>query len=90
MPRLPATFTGTGDLFASLFLAWMNKFNDVQAALERTSATLQAVLKRTYLHARKATDGDNPTVAALELKLIQSKADIEQPTLTMVAEPIQN
>lgn len=89
IPRLPATFTGTGDLFAALFLAWMSKLNDLQAALEKTVGTLQAVLKRTYIHARKVTDGDNLTVASLELKLIQSKADIEQPTPTIVAEALE-
>lgn len=89
IPRLPASFTGTGDLFAALILAWMTKLNDLQAALEKTIATLQAVLKRTYLHAIKSVDGDNLTVASLELKLIQSKADIEHPTPTIVAEPVE-
>lgn len=89
IPRLPATFTGTGDLFAALFLAWMAKTNDLQETLEGTVATLQAVLKRTYLLARKGTEGDNVTVASLELKLIQSKADIEQPARTIVAEPLE-
>lgn len=47
--KLPASFTGTGDLFASLFLAWMYKSeNNLKESLEKTIASLQAVLKRTY------------------------------------------
>lgn len=88
IPRLPATFTGTGDLFAALFLAWLAKSNDLQTALESTIATLQAVLKRTFQSARQQSEGDNLTVASLELKLIQSKSDIEKPTCTIVAEHI--
>lgn len=88
IPRLPATFTGTGDLFAALFLAWLAKSNDLQVALENTIATLQAVLKRTFQSARQKSEGETLTVAALELKLIQSKNDIEKPTSTVVAENI--
>jgi len=89
IPRLPASFTGTGDLFAALFLAWTSKTHDIQVALENTVATMQAVLKRTYIYARKVIDGDNLTVASLELKLIQSKNDIESPTPSIVAELIE-
>lgn len=46
--KLPVSFTGTGDLFASLFLSWMYKSNsNLKEALENTVASLQAVLKRT-------------------------------------------
>lgn len=45
---MAGSFTGTGDLFAALFLAWMHKSNnDLKDSLEKTIATLQAVLKRT-------------------------------------------
>ncbi|KAG8278454.1 hypothetical protein J6590_019082 [Homalodisca vitripennis] len=48
IPLLDATFTGTGDLFAALFLAWMAKSGGVlKEALEKTVSTLQAVLNRT-------------------------------------------
>lgn len=53
IPKLPATFTGTGDLFAALILAWMNKTNgNLKLSLERTTATLQAVVKRTMEKAK--------------------------------------
>lgn len=56
IPRLSAQFTGTGDLFASLFLAWMYKTNkDLKTSLENTVSTIQAVLKKTYQHAQGAT-----------------------------------
>lgn len=46
--KLPITFTGTGDLFTSLFLSWMYKTNGtLKESLEKTIASLQAVIKRT-------------------------------------------
>ena len=30
MPRLDAIFVGTGDLFASCLMAWMDKDNDLK------------------------------------------------------------
>lgn len=41
-------FTGTGDLFAALFLAHSYNNTDLTKALENTVATLQAVLKNTF------------------------------------------
>lgn len=88
IPRLPASFTGTGDLTAALFLAWYSKTQDLQVSMENTVATLQAVIKRTFQAARQSTEGDNPTVSSLELKIIQSKSDIENPTCTIAAESV--
>lgn len=48
IPKLPITFTGTGDLFTSMFLSWMYKTNGkLKESLEKTIASLQAVIKRT-------------------------------------------
>lgn len=101
IPKLPACFTGTGDLFASLFLAWTYKTNNcLKEALEKTIGTLQAVLKRTLNYATgkyiNLTYIDNKIMyyiisvvgispKHLELKLIQSKADIEYPESTVTA-----
>ena len=42
VPRIPAYFTGAGDLTAALLLAWLHKTNgDLAGALERTCATIQ-------------------------------------------------
>lgn len=45
--QLNQPFTGTGDLFSALFLAWMAKTDNLCTTLENTIATLQSVLKRT-------------------------------------------
>ena len=50
--------------------------------LEKTIGTMQAVLTRTLAHANNAAQLSGlskPSPAQMELKLIQSKADIEQP-----------
>ncbi|XP_019868059.1 pyridoxal kinase isoform X2 [Aethina tumida] len=82
IPKIPAQFTGTGDLFAALFLAWMYKTQDLKESVEKTIASLQAVLTRTYEH----VSGKEMNVKNLELKLIQSKKDIEEPQIKYEAE----
>lgn len=53
IPKMDATYTGTGDLFAALFLAWSYKTNnDIKLTLEKTIATLQGIVKDTYQKAR--------------------------------------
>ena len=84
IPKLPASFTGTGDLFAALLLAWMHKTNSqLKVSLERTVSSLQAVLKRTL----EDSKGER-TSKAMELKLIQSKSDIESPKIVVSAESV--
>lgn len=52
IPKLSSSFTGSGDLFASLFLAWMYKTNNnIKESMEKATATMQSVLKRTIKHA---------------------------------------
>ena len=54
IPKLYATFTGTGDLFASVLLAWLYRHpNDLSLACEATVSTIQAVLHRTLAHAQR-------------------------------------
>lgn len=84
--HLNQTFTGTGDLFSALFLAWMAKTDNLCTALENTIATLQSVLKRTLQMAQsEAEPGAKFTRAQLELRLIQSKSDIENPDVKLKA-----
>lgn len=74
-PLLPGRFTGTGDLCAALLLAWSDRHpDDLPLVMEKVIGTMHAVLRRTVQH----VDGDD-TVASRELKLIQSKRDIEDP-----------
>lgn len=81
-------FTGTGDLFAALFMAHAsNDGNNLGKAFENTIASLQAVIRKTYESVpddvkkgeRKALPYER------ELKIIQSKRDIEQPKIELVA-----
>ena len=88
MCRLPHLFTGTGDLFTALLLAHMHRSNgDLPRAMERTIDTLQAVLRTTaaYAESRLLDDPDANCNRLLELRLIQSKKDIEEPPQTFTA-----
>ncbi|XP_046391869.1 pyridoxal kinase [Ischnura elegans] len=88
IPRFPHNFTGTGDLFASLLLAWMSiTESDLKVSLEKTIATMQSVLKKTLEYGRSQTpEGSEISKAHLELRLIQSKREIEDPKPTIEAE----
>jgi len=48
IPIIDQSFIGTGDFFTALLLIWMNLTNnDLKQSIEKTVATIQAVLKRT-------------------------------------------
>ncbi|KAH8302230.1 hypothetical protein KR044_004258, partial [Drosophila immigrans] len=79
-------FTGTGDLFAALFLAHSNGGADVTVAFEKTIATLQAVIKRTVI-SLPAT-GEAVQASQRELKLVQSKREIENPEVLLKAKRV--
>ena len=82
---------GTGDLFTALVTAWLSQTgNDLVRTLENTVGTMQAVLKRTLEHARsRSKEGESTSARDMELKLIQSKRDIEEPTVLVKAEKIR-
>lgn len=87
--HIPAIFVGTGDLFAACLMAWMQTDKNLQVALEKTLSTLQAVIKRTLQFAQeKAGPGNKPNSAQMELRLVQSKADIENPEILYKAVPL--
>lgn len=71
--RIESYFSGTGDLFSALLLAWLYKINDLRLSLEYTVSSIQSVIERTYKANIK------------ELKLIQCKQDIEKPNITVQA-----
>lgn len=76
----PGHFTGTGDLCASLLLAHTAMHpNDLPAAMEKVCNTMYAVIARTHEHGGES-------VQSRELKLIQSKGDIENPPPRFKAE----
>lgn len=89
MPHVPGFFSGTGDLYAACLLAWLYKDNNQKEAFEKTLSTVQAVIKRTYNHAISLSGPKKKfTTAEMELRLIQSKSDIENPEILFRAEKL--
>ncbi|KAG9448965.1 hypothetical protein H6P81_008930 [Aristolochia fimbriata] len=81
MPKIPAYFTGTGDLMTALLLGWSNKYPDnLEKAAELAVSSLQAVLQRT-VNDYQCT-GFDLTSSSLEIRLIQSQDDIRNPKAT--------
>eukprot|EP00761_Pharyngomonas_kirbyi_P014095 gb/GECH01014125.1/.p1 GENE.gb/GECH01014125.1/~~gb/GECH01014125.1/.p1 ORF type:complete len:305 (+),score=49.24 gb/GECH01014125.1/:1-915(+) len=85
IPLIDKYFTGTGDLTSSLILAHMTSSVDNEDAdldfrcsCEKTVASVQSVLRRTFEY------------GSSELKLVQSKGDIENPTISLTATPLRN
>lgn len=63
IPKLDVIFTGTGDLFASLLLAWSYKHpDDLKLACEKTMSTVQTILKRTVDYAKQKLKGRRMSV----------------------------
>jgi pyridoxine kinase len=83
--KIPAYFTGTGDLMTALLLGWSNKYPDnLDKAAELAVSTLQALLRRTLDDYKRA--GYDPTSSSLEIRLIQSQEDIRNPKVELKAE----
>uniref|UniRef100_A0A5F9DUH6 Pyridoxal kinase n=1 Tax=Oryctolagus cuniculus TaxID=9986 RepID=A0A5F9DUH6_RABIT len=87
MHRVDAVFVGTGDLFAAMLLAWTHKHPDnLKMACEKTVSAMQHVLQRTIQCAQaQAGEGRKPSPAQLELRMVQSKRDIEDPEIVVQA-----
>ncbi|GMF36515.1 unnamed protein product [Phytophthora lilii] len=78
-PWIDSYYTGTGDLFAALLLAWLYRFpDDFKRALENVISTIQDVLRITLKLGGKDCD----------LKLIQSRHVIANPTVRYFAKPL--
>ncbi|KAJ6853662.1 pyridoxal kinase [Iris pallida] len=85
IPKIPAYFTGTGDLLTSLLLGWSNKYPDnLERAAELAVSSLQALLQRTVTDYERA--GFDPQSSTLEIRLIQSQEDILNPNIKFKAE----
>ncbi|EKX44116.1 hypothetical protein GUITHDRAFT_87533 [Guillardia theta CCMP2712] len=67
IPKLEATFTGTGDMLAALILSWFQLTDDLKTVIENATATLQAVLANTV------------KLQSKELQLIYSRKEISDP-----------
>lgn len=85
LPRVDAVFVGTGDLFAAMLLAWTHHHpNNFKLACEKTVSAMHHVLQRTISSAHAlAGPGVRPSYAQLELRMVQSKHDIENPELVV-------
>ena len=89
IPKLNGIFTGSGDLFTSMFLAWYDRFGDVETACEYTMSALQQILTKTLSHANNlASSGNTPTVEQIELQLVPSLDVIRTPKDLIKAEVI--
>jgi len=76
--KLAGTYTGTGDLVAALLLAWDTLTeDDVEGRfgriLSKVASTMGKVIERTH----EFCAGDTSNIEKRELRLIQSKRDIE-------------
>lgn len=86
MRKLDAVFVGTGDLFAAMLLAWTHKHPDnLKVACEKTVSAMQHVLQRTIRCAKAEAGGQKPSPAQLELRMVQSRKDIEDPEIVVQA-----
>ncbi|KAJ8252954.1 hypothetical protein GJAV_G00207560 [Gymnothorax javanicus] len=87
IPMVDAVFVGTGDLFAAMLLAWNHHYpKDLKMACEKTVSVMHHVIQRTMSYAHKmAGPGQKPSPAQLELRMVQSKADIEDPEIVIEA-----
>ncbi|QCD98486.1 pyridoxine kinase [Vigna unguiculata] len=85
IPKIPAYFTGTGDLMTALLLGWSNKYRDnLEIAAELAVSSLQALLHRTLSDYKNA--GHDSQSTSLEIRLIQSQDDIRNPEVNFKAE----
>ncbi|KAK1905373.1 Pyridoxal kinase [Dissostichus eleginoides] len=87
VPKVDAVFVGTGDLFAAMLLAWTHHYpKDLKMACDKTFSVMHHVIKRTIAYAHElAGPGRRPSPPQLELRMVQSKADIENPDVVMEA-----
>ncbi|KAI3936797.1 hypothetical protein MKW98_021659 [Papaver atlanticum] len=84
IPKIPAYFTGTGDLTTALLLGWSNKYPDnLDKASEFAVSTLQALLHRTITDYESV--GFDPSSSSLEIRLVQSQEDIRSPKVNFKA-----
>lgn len=81
-PKIPGSFTGTGDVTASLLLGHLeNSPDDLPLVMEKVINTMYLLIQRTHKAKGK-------TIRSKELRLIQSKDIIENPPSTFKATPL--
>ena len=88
IPKLPTNFTGSGDLFAALFLAHTYLQDNIKDVIEKTVNSLHMVLRKTYEHSQASEDKESQPAKRIELQLIHCKNYIENPEIHLHAEPL--
>lgn len=88
IPKIPANFTGSGDLFAALFLAHTYLQDNMKTAIEKTINSLYSVLLKTHEYSKACQDKESQLARKIELRLIQNKNCIENPEICLFAEPL--
>ncbi|XP_053979516.1 pyridoxal kinase [Hylaeus volcanicus] len=88
IPKIPANFTGSGDLFAALFLAHTYLEDSLKDAIQKTMNSLYSVLLKTYDYSKACQDKELQPAKKIELRLVQSKNCIENPEMRLLAEPL--
>ncbi|XP_076753295.1 pyridoxal kinase [Xylocopa sonorina] len=88
IPKIPSSFTGSGDLFAALFLAHTHLQDNIKTAAEKTVNSLYNVLLKTYECSQACQDKESQPAKRIELRLIQSKNYIENPEIRLFAESL--
>uniref|UniRef100_A0A914KR17 Pyridoxal kinase n=1 Tax=Meloidogyne incognita TaxID=6306 RepID=A0A914KR17_MELIC len=74
---IDSIFTGTGDLFSALFLAWWEETEgNLCDTLKATISSMQAVLRRTAEYSKLK---EAKTISKRELRLLDSRMDLLQP-----------
>lgn len=76
VPKLKASFTGTGDLFSSLLLAFSTRY-EMDVSLQKTVSAIQHVLKYSLEH-NKSKHVDSQTF--IELEMVKSRKELVHPT----------
>ena len=81
-PKIPGSFTGTGDVTACLLLGHLESHpDDLPLVMEKVINTMYLLIQRTH-------QAKGKTVRSKELRLIQSKDIIENPPTTFKATPL--
>uniref|UniRef100_A0A914YTX9 Pyridoxal kinase n=1 Tax=Panagrolaimus superbus TaxID=310955 RepID=A0A914YTX9_9BILA len=81
IPLIRGQFVGTGDIFASLLIVWLDELKgNIKPAVNNVIASLQALLKRTS-EAAFRFGAEKPTAFERELKMIESRFDLLVPNL---------
>ncbi|KAF1771081.1 hypothetical protein GCK72_002906 [Caenorhabditis remanei] len=77
-PRLMGQFVGTGDVFASLLVVWLDELNgDISEAVKKVLSSLQCLIRKTSDYAQLQVDTNSR--AMCELRLIQSRKELLWP-----------